>query len=316
MMKESNVTMSEEEFISAFCGDMEAFIELLEWIFGRENVSEMIRKEQIATPGGLMSYPIGGTAVRAYRYAERGEFLVGWHMWANIDFMQTLLEPISKALELHVGLGSSDLALIVEKLHARTQIDGVFLGKGLLPKQFDSWINDEPKVSIDDVAIVCGMSSASVRNYTTAKAKDRLLTYKEDGKTWIDHDSLIDWLPRRRGYVKSKVVEVKVSEVMDFSNREGLNEFARVIVQNREMDVEKVRTILGLADDICSHYQMGFGQSFEWTLEQIIRLAKAAGLVDTPFIQMANKVLLDEIMLAEGLSQSARIIQFQPKGNR
>jgi hypothetical protein len=189
-------------------------------------------------------------------------------------------------------------------------------GKGVARAKLDDKHINHPSlehdITIEDVAYLCDMTPGSVRNSTTVKAKDPLKTFKSEGKVFVENESLIEWLKRRRGFVKTQTVRVLETEYDDFKSLSELNEFICSKLRNDESGVQHLETI-GVDSSEAFGILVG-GQVDEkyWNIDFILSLAKELNLLDGNFIRRATEVLLGHKMTAANLTPKAAVVPLFP----
>jgi len=200
------------------------------------------------------------------------------------------------------------------KVLARGRLDFIRSQKGLFPSELTS-VRAEDSLSYADVANVCDMTPASVRNYTTENASDRLLTHRSKGRVYMDDDSLLDWITRRRGYRETTVVEVPAPENPRFTNLDELEAFLAARLRNVNPDLEVWGQAVNPEDPSAIwvfRSRLGNLEGIgEWSLETVIRVAKVLELTNTDFIRRAVGILLEGKLRAADLLPKGELVEFK-----
>lgn len=143
----------------------------------------------------LDSYTIAGYMATLYEYAINGIRTVS-DMTDDYEFSRDFFDGLESFDLFWVYVKDSDVSIkkcvqVVEMANARlclddggfaTSTEGGFLANHL---------------SLSQVALLAGLDERTVRNATTPKAKDRLVTVNFGGRTFVDNKIAIEWLKRR-----------------------------------------------------------------------------------------------------------------------
>lgn len=243
-----------------------------------------------------------------YEYAENARFLTGWGVLNMSDAFHAFHVVSSHNIDIE-GKLNPGVERVWRKALARGRLDSIRAGKGLFQNSFPF---AEDPLGYEDVAAICDMTPASVRNYTSVNASDRLLVRRgADGRVYMDEDSLLDWIQRRRGYRETTVVNVPAPENAQFATLTELKSFLLARQMNFGPSKEAWAQALGVAEsEVPGSYQFNTDGVEDWQIGTVIRVAKALDLADTDFIRRATDVLLEHKLREADLLPKGQLVRF------
>lgn len=293
--------------------ELAEFLWMLDNIFGEEAIARLLNRPQINTfklegaDVDLEQFAMQAHATVLYYYAIEATLLRGWAV-PNLEDSLGALDVICRLNTELQGTVRDSVQAVWRKAMARTGVDTYRAQEGLADDLITTRFGEQPS-TIEDVAWLCGMSPASVRNSTTVNARDRLLTRRQDGRVVVDDASLLDWLSRRRGYRETVVEEVQAPENERFRSAEELAEFISVRGRNLKLGHEQWAQALG-TDDV-NGMRHAFGKPPDVAaldLDTLIRLAGVLKLTETDFISRATRIVLEEKLKAADLWPKGEVV--------
>lgn len=295
------------------------FLFLMGTIFGDEPVARLM--DRADQPGfaiqhadiDLSRFDLASHAAFLYEYAIHGRLLVGWAV-PHIDDALRALDVICRTNESVEGPVGSAVNAVWKKAFARAALDFVRAEAGVFDEAYVAGCF-VGTLGIEDVAYLCDMTPASVRNSTMSNAKDRLLTERVEGRVIVDNASLLDWLSRRRAYRETVVEEYEVPENARFHDKEGLVQFVMTRIKNRKIKVKPLAKALQMPEKIVAQWVLT-GTSpdvSQWDIDTVIGFAKYLDLPGSEFVSRASAILVEEKAKAAGLMPKAEVVPFSPK---
>lgn len=301
--------ISFERFKTDLADELGHFLFMLDIVLGDARVGRMFDEPKgLPTEhesGGLDldDFAMGVHARLLHAYAINGRLYHGWHLPGISDSLRALDVICRHNIEAQ-GYVSDSVEQVWMKATARAKLDNHLIDN---VSHTSAWA-DSP-LTIEDVAYLCDMSPASVRNSTTKNAKDPLKTHREGGKVFVDIASLIDWLSRRRSYRKTELIEVEAEENMNFRSLDELAEFLSTRILNRKPEVEAIIACLGIEESTAT--RLRFGQAPDLNnvdIDSLIGYARLLELTEGDFIERATRVLLDQKLKTAGLLPAGEVI--------
>lgn len=315
-MSEAQITL--EAFLAGFEEEIKHHLFYLGAMYGDDAVARLIDipDNNLLSPEGpqidLSDTHLGVNARWLYQYAVEGVLYQG----VDVPHREDAIRVIDLLCITNVECnGNVDPAVecVWRKAIARARFDNQRWELDLVSEDIETvWAAGS--MTIEDVAWLCDMSIASVRNSTTAKAKDPLKTFREDGKVFVDPASLVDWLSRRRGYQATRIIGLKEAENESFTTLDELQQFVGSRMRNLKISAEAVIEATGLKPTDVLRLQVGgkFPKDC-WEIDTVIGLTKALDLADSSFIPRATAVVLEHKLKMAGLTPKAEVVPFRPK---
>lgn len=239
----SAVPISKDAFLDELKNDLGRFLRVLGLVLGSDALSRIVEVPGISSSTldqvdiAHERFNLVGYGVLLYEYAENARLMTGPGAWSAQDAFEAFHTVASINADT-AGALQPLVDRVWRKALARGRLDFIRYQKGLFPFELTS-VRAEDSLTYEDVANVCGMTPASVRNYTTENASDRLLTHRSKGRVYMNDDSLLDWITRRRGYQETTIVEVPAPEDPRFTNLDELKTFLAARLRNMSPGIDE-----------------------------------------------------------------------------
>ena len=240
-------------------------------------------------------------------YTNHAEFRIGHKKAACDEAFACLYTLYTNNDTNYPEIESPMIEGLWNKSRARARVDNarIRLGPKFCKEMEEEigWVARD-KISIDDIALLCGMTPASVRNSTTKNSPDRLQTYRSGKSTFIDPDSLFPWLDRRRGYVPTKVIRTEKNDWLNFSDIEELGLTIIAMANHHTVSLDTLSTILNITDPAIGSTGIDV---LKLNIDDLVNLSKLFKIENSSFVVRANKLILDHKLRSSGLSTASEI---------
>jgi len=120
-----------------------------------------------------------------------------------LDFMAFCLQAKAAQELFSVDVSSEMVEKVMAISLLRNRLDSLVFGKSIDAVILEP---DSDEFTVNEIAVLGRMSELSVRNATRPKAPDRLLTYKEAGRTLVTAVEASRWLGNRRNFKPTQLL--------------------------------------------------------------------------------------------------------------